>query len=61
MEIDKKLSDYYDKQYDNDIAEWRLLCSKYKSKNIIDISKGNKFKKVLDFGAGERVNYFIPF
>ena len=43
----------YDEQYDDRMTLWREIGGKYKSQNILNIIKGQSFKKVLDFGAGE--------
>jgi len=45
--------DQYNDFYDDSIVEWRELCARYKSRNIINISDGKKYTNVLDCGAGE--------
>jgi len=43
----------YDDFYLSHDEEWRLLGAKYKAKNIVEVCKGYKFKKVLEVGAGD--------
>ena len=45
--------DQYNDFYDDSIVEWRELCARYKSRNIINISDGKQYTNVLDCGAGE--------
>jgi ubiquinone/menaquinone biosynthesis C-methylase UbiE len=43
----------YDDFYLGRDEQWRMLGAKYKSINILDVSRGHEFKKVLEVGAGD--------
>jgi ubiquinone/menaquinone biosynthesis C-methylase UbiE len=43
----------YDEFYQKHDEAWRMLGAKYKAQHIIDVCKGNAFKKVLEVGAGD--------
>lgn len=43
----------YSSQYSNETDEWRRLGAIRKSKNILEITKGEVFKRVLEVGAGD--------
>jgi ubiquinone/menaquinone biosynthesis C-methylase UbiE len=43
----------YDEFYKTHDEAWRMLGAKYKAQHIIDICKGQSFKKVLEVGAGD--------
>lgn len=51
--ISADLKTAYDNFYVGRDKQWRLLSAKYKAQNIIDVSKGNSFKKILEVGAGD--------
>lgn len=43
----------YDEFYKTHDEAWRMLGAKYKAFHIIDVCKGQSFKKVLEVGAGD--------
>jgi ubiquinone/menaquinone biosynthesis C-methylase UbiE len=43
----------YSSQYSDQTDEWRRLGAIRKSKNILEITKGEVFKRVLEVGAGD--------
>lgn len=43
----------YDQFYQNHDEEWRMLGARYKAQNILDVCRGQKFRKVLEVGAGD--------
>jgi ubiquinone/menaquinone biosynthesis C-methylase UbiE len=43
----------YDEFYKTHDEAWRMLGAKYKAQHIIDVCKGQSFKKVLEVGAGD--------
>ena len=43
----------YDEFYKSHDEAWRMLGAKYKAQHIIDVCKGQSFKKVLEVGAGD--------
>ncbi|SDM84573.1 Ubiquinone/menaquinone biosynthesis C-methylase UbiE [Daejeonella rubra] len=43
----------YDEFYLGRDEQWRMLGARYKAKNIIDVTRGHDFKKVLEVGAGD--------
>ena len=53
MEINKELQNTYNHYYDQSITEWRELGARQKARNIIEISEGYKFQKVIEVGAGD--------
>ena len=53
MEINKDLQDTYNDYYDQSITEWRELGARQKARNIIEISEGYNFQKVIEVGAGD--------
>ena len=53
MDVNIKLQDEYNQFYNDDIASWRELGAKAKTKNIITLAVGLQFKKVLEVGAGD--------
>lgn len=53
VEVTKNVQDAYNNQYTDRMTKWRELGASYKSRNIITVTKGETFDKVLDFGAGE--------
>ncbi len=52
-QVTASLQSDYDEQYSDDATEWRNLGAKAKAKNIMQVSKGRTFKRVLECGAGE--------
>ncbi len=53
MDVNKELQQEYNQFYEKDISEWRELGARAKAKNIINLSKNQSFKKVLEVGAGD--------
>lgn len=53
MKISNNLQETYNNYYDNDITRWRELGAKQKARNIIEISEGHNFQKVIEVGAGD--------
>ncbi len=51
--VSKNLKKAYSDQYSADTAEWRRLGAKQKFQNIIDITAGFTFEKILEVGAGD--------
>ncbi len=51
--INSGVKSAYDNFYQSHNDQWRLLGARYKAKNIADVCKGQKFKKVLEVGAGD--------
>jgi ubiquinone/menaquinone biosynthesis C-methylase UbiE len=47
------LAESYNKQYGKSTNVWRSINGKGKAENIVNISKGHTFQKVLEVGAGE--------
>lgn len=43
----------YDEFYTKHDEAWRMLGAKYKAQHIVDVCKGQGFKKVLEVGAGD--------
>jgi ubiquinone/menaquinone biosynthesis C-methylase UbiE len=43
----------YDDFYLGRDEQWRMLGAKYKAKNIMDVCRDHKFKRVLEVGAGD--------
>ncbi|MBD1394159.1 class I SAM-dependent methyltransferase [Mucilaginibacter glaciei] len=43
----------YDEFYQKHDEAWRMLGAKYKAQHIVDVCKGQSFKKVLEVGAGD--------
>ena len=43
----------YDEFYQKHSEDWRMLGAKYKAQHIVDVCKGQTFKKVLEVGAGD--------
>lgn len=53
IEINQNLQEAYKDQYSSESAIWRQLGAKQKFQNIIEITSGKTFKKVLEVGAGD--------
>lgn len=53
QKVDTELQSYYNEQYASNDKAWRTFGAIQKVKNILDISKGMKFAKVLEVGAGD--------
>ncbi len=51
--VNQNLQEAYKDQYSSESAIWRGLGAKQKFQNIIEITKGKTFKKVLEVGAGD--------
>jgi SAM-dependent methyltransferase len=51
--ISGNVREAYDQFYQDHDRAWRMLGAKYKAQNIADVSKGRKFTKVLEVGAGD--------
>ncbi len=51
--VSKTLQAAYNEQYSDGMSEWRELGAKYKAENIIAVTKGHRFSRVIDCGAGE--------
>ncbi len=52
MKVEDNLQKSYDKYYDNDISEWRLLGAIDKANNIIELAN-KKYDKIIEVGAGD--------
>jgi len=52
MKVEDKLQERYNKYYDNDISEWRLLGAIDKANNIIELTN-KKYNKIIEVGAGD--------
>lgn len=53
VSVNQNLQEAYKDQYSSESAIWRQLGAKQKYKNIIEITAGKPFKKVLEVGAGD--------
>lgn len=53
MEVNNELKTKYDSQYSDKTEEWRRIGAIGKVENIIELSKGFHFHKVIDVGAGD--------
>ena len=51
--ISPGLQKAYADQYSDRMTEWRDMGAKYKALNIVKVSRGHVFQKVLECGAGE--------
>src|SRR6478735_838843 len=51
--VSKELQAKYNVQYESEVEGWRETGAIFKVHNIMEISKGYKFEKVLEVGAGE--------
>lgn len=51
--VNQNLQEAYKDQYSSESAIWRQLGAKQKFQNIIEITAGKTFKKVLEVGAGD--------
>jgi len=51
--INRELKEKYDSQYSDNTEEWRKIGAIGKVQNIIDLTKGLKFNKMIDIGAGD--------
>ncbi|MCK5138024.1 MAG: class I SAM-dependent methyltransferase [Bacteroidales bacterium] len=51
--ISKELKEKYDSQYSDKTEEWRKIGAIGKVENIIDLTKGFPFNKIIDIGAGD--------
>jgi len=53
IEVSKELKNKYDTHYSDKTEEWRKIGAIGKCENIINVSKGYKFKNVIEIGAGD--------
>jgi len=53
MEINKELQDKYENFYSDKTETWRRIGALGKVENILEVSKGLNFEKVIDVGAGD--------
>ena len=53
MKVNTDLQNTYNDYYDESISQWRELGARQKVQNIINISKGYQFEKVIEVGAGD--------
>jgi ubiquinone/menaquinone biosynthesis C-methylase UbiE len=51
--VGKTLQSAYDEQYTEAMTQWREIGGKQKASNILSVTAGNEFSKVLECGAGE--------
>ena len=51
--VNQNLQEAYNDQYSSESAIWRGLGAKQKFQNILDITAGKTFQKVLEVGAGD--------
>jgi len=51
--ISEEVKIAYDNFYTNSDVAWRMLGASYKARNIVDVCKNIKPKKVLEVGAGD--------
>ena len=51
--ISGNVKNAYNEFYKTHDEAWRMLGAKYKAQHIIDVCKGQSFKKVLEVGAGD--------
>jgi ubiquinone/menaquinone biosynthesis C-methylase UbiE len=43
----------YEKQYEDNQAEWREMGARKKAQNILELTQGMRFRRVLEVGAGD--------
>ena len=53
IKIKKSLQNQYDNYYKDKNEKWRHICAEEKAKNILQLSVGYKFSKVLEYGSGD--------
>lgn len=53
MNVSNKLKTTYDEQYNDTLKPWRELSAKDKVQNIVELTAGHKFEKVLEVGSGD--------
>jgi ubiquinone/menaquinone biosynthesis C-methylase UbiE len=51
--VNQTIQETYNDQYSSESAIWRGLGAKQKFHNILDITAGNSYQKVLEVGAGD--------
>lgn len=51
--ISDQVQSAYEKQYQDNQAEWREMGARQKALNIMELTQGMKFGKVLEVGAGD--------
>ena len=52
-EISKDLQQKYDNFYSDKTEEWRKLGAKGKVENILNVTQGKAYNKIIDIGAGD--------
>jgi len=53
MSVSTQVHQAYEKQYENNQKAWREIGAQQKALNIIELTDGLPFKKVLEVGAGD--------
>lgn len=53
MEVSHDLKEAYDANYTGDILEWRELAAKQKAANVLELTREEPIRRVLDVGCGE--------
>ena len=53
LQTSDNVKNAYDEFYKTYDDAWRMLGAKYKAQHIIEVCKGQSFKKVLEVGAGD--------
>ncbi|MES2734295.1 MAG: class I SAM-dependent methyltransferase [Bacteroidota bacterium] len=53
MALTAHLQDAYEKQYQDSQSEWRELGARQKVQNMVEVTGGKRFGKVLEVGAGD--------
>jgi ubiquinone/menaquinone biosynthesis C-methylase UbiE len=51
--VSSALAKAYDEQYSDALTGWREIGGKYKARNILEVCRGQVFRRVLECGAGE--------
>jgi ubiquinone/menaquinone biosynthesis C-methylase UbiE len=53
MSVSAQVQHAYEKQYENNQSEWREIGAQQKALNIMELTGGLNFNKVLEVGAGD--------
>lgn len=53
MSVSAQVQHAYEKQYESNQSEWREIGAQQKALNILELTSGLSFKKVLEVGAGD--------
>ncbi|MCU0448176.1 MAG: class I SAM-dependent methyltransferase [Microscillaceae bacterium] len=53
VKVNTQLQQAYQNQYQSEVKEWRSLGAQQKAKNLLAITQGQTFQKVLEVGAGD--------